>query len=161
MSELVVFFIPVAPLKLAAGLSTCQAVIARTLNPFHIPTPPFFYIVLGVPVFLLLRVSLWFLADMFVLFLPLLADASQADMRLVDELSLLSSLPAALSERLSARPEGSSPPLVIVYLSSLKVRSGSTRCAAQIRRRADESGGWYMVVVGAAASFYPCYCFIL
>eukprot|EP00752_Nemacystus_decipiens_P016253 g14533.t1 len=50
---------------------------------------------------------------------------AEADLRLVEELSFLSSLPAALSERLSARPEGSSPPLVIVYLSSLKAFSTS------------------------------------
>ncbi|CAB1119967.1 unnamed protein product [Ectocarpus sp. CCAP 1310/34] len=42
-----------------------------------------------------------------------------ADVRLVEELSFLSRLPEALSERLVAGRAGS-PPLVIVYLSSLK-----------------------------------------
>lgn len=45
----------------------------------------------------------------------------QADMRLYEELSFLSALPGALAERLATKEEGSSPPLVIVYLSSLKV----------------------------------------
>lgn len=64
-------------------------------------------------------------------------------MRLVDELSFLSSLPAALSERLSARREGSSPPLVIVYLSSLKVRAqwGLCLCRAAEIRPVDERVG--------------------
>lgn len=72
-------------------------------------------------------------------------------MSLVDELSFLSSLPAALSERLSARPEGSSPPLVIVYLSSLKVRKwgASLRCS----KTADGRVGQLVVLVGAAGSF--------
>lgn len=45
-------------------------------------------------------------------------------MRLYEELSFLSALPEALTERLATRGQGSSPPLVIVYLSSLKVRVG-------------------------------------
>lgn len=46
-------------------------------------------------------------------------------MRLVDELNFLANLPMALAERLAAAPNGASPPLVIVYLSSLKVRAGN------------------------------------
>ncbi|CAM9772286.1 unnamed protein product, partial [Hapterophycus canaliculatus] len=50
---------------------------------------------------------------------------AEADMRLYEELSFLSALPGALAERLATRGEGSSPPLVIVYLSSLKAINNS------------------------------------
>lgn len=49
----------------------------------------------------------------------------QADFRLAEELTFLSLLPEALTKAFSLQ-RGSSPPLVIIYLSSLKVRS----CAA-------------------------------
>lgn len=49
----------------------------------------------------------------------------QADARLVEELNFLANLPTALAERLAAAHKGASPPLVIVYLSSLEVRMGN------------------------------------
>lgn len=45
-------------------------------------------------------------------------------MRLAQELTFLTLLPAALEARFASQG-GSSPPLVIVYLSSLKVRNGA------------------------------------
>ncbi len=43
----------------------------------------------------------------------------------MEEMSFLAELPAALAGRFSTLREGSSPPLVIVYLSSLKVQPGA------------------------------------
>ena len=53
---------------------------------------------------------------------PTPRPSAQADSRLVEELNFLSLLPEMLSREDSSREQSSSQPLVVMYLSSLKVR---------------------------------------